>query len=363
MTSTKSAEEERRIRYDRQVRLWGSGVQQRLHSTILIVSPGTPFIADEALKNLVLAGIGKVRVIPSPEDKKSSLKDRQDFLRHSVAALSAGDDTTGDASKLPPTKAEMLVNGLRKLNNLVDCKVFDEKSQNDLYEEGKKQEACVIAVIDSSSNEQAQHWIHFIEKITPIDIVCNIRFLTKKYAFCDFSKKLASSSDAAADTVSNIDNSSYLDQPWTPTSPHPPISALLKYASMLTRNKTSTAGKGSSHNHHHKDISFEDFIINIQEEKNTSEAVFMSESEVVEKVAAECLPSCGGGASASSSSLLSCTLNAILGAVLSQQILSHACQVPPAVKQESNNAAGSQPRPVRWLFCHEDPHVECLSGN
>lgn len=358
-----SSEEERRIRYDRQVRLWGSGVQQRLHSTILIVSPGSPYYADEALKNLALAGIGKIRIIPDDESNDDR-NDAKSFFNQSVVALSSLDSSNNNnnnsSSSTSSSKAQSLVNGLRKLNNLVDCDIFDEtKGCQDLYEKDSK-EACVIALVDSTSSDSStnNHWIQKILTVTPINIICNIRFLTRNYAFCDFSSVASDDNekheDAAVGTSSSaLDNSSLLDQPWTPKSPHPPISVLLKKA--ITESFSSSKQQSSSSSSF---SSFENLISIFQQDKLTSEALDYSEAEIIERVAAEALY-----LSSSSSTVVSCTLNAVVGAVLAQQVLAHACQVAPAVKQAANNPAGAQPRPVRWLFCSEKPHVECLSGN
>jgi hypothetical protein len=337
---TTSAEEQRRIRYDRQVRLWGSGVQQRLHSILLLVSPGAPFYCDETLKNLVLAGVGKVRILQDDESNETEA-DKREFFKQSVVVLSGAEN----ASSLSVSKAQAIVDGLRKLNNLVDAAVFDAEEENLV-----DQHSCVIALVDSTN--QNNSWLNKISDSLPktkgVDIVCHIRLLTQSYSFCEFNslfKSVASEDDAAKTATSLL-----LDSPWKNTSPHPPLSVLLSKATSLVRENPK--------------ISFEEFVIGLQLDSDVEEAFFHVDSAVIEKVAAECLPSCStSSVSNFKNDTPHATLNSVVGAVLSQQILSHACNVPPALKQEANNAAGAQPRPAKWIFCSEDPNVECLCGN
>jgi hypothetical protein len=58
MQQPSDADAEAAVRYDRQVRLWGSTTQRMLQSTRLFVGPGG--VTSEAVKNLVLSGVGKV---------------------------------------------------------------------------------------------------------------------------------------------------------------------------------------------------------------------------------------------------------------------------------------------------------------
>ncbi|KAF8073863.1 hypothetical protein FPV67DRAFT_771671 [Lyophyllum atratum] len=64
--------EEEASRYDRQMRLWGLEAQQRMrNATILVVRlKGT---ATEAIKNMVLAGIGKLVIVDSEEVTEEDL--------------------------------------------------------------------------------------------------------------------------------------------------------------------------------------------------------------------------------------------------------------------------------------------------
>ncbi|GLB38251.1 putative thiF family protein [Lyophyllum shimeji] len=64
--------EEEASRYDRQMRLWGLEAQQRMrNATILVVRlKGT---ATEAIKNMVLAGIGKLVIVDSEEVAEEDL--------------------------------------------------------------------------------------------------------------------------------------------------------------------------------------------------------------------------------------------------------------------------------------------------
>ncbi|KAI1714642.1 thiF family domain-containing protein [Ditylenchus destructor] len=50
------------VRYDRQVRLWGEEGQQSIQQASVCVF-GSSALATEILKSLVLAGVGKFRVI------------------------------------------------------------------------------------------------------------------------------------------------------------------------------------------------------------------------------------------------------------------------------------------------------------
>ncbi|KAM6494176.1 hypothetical protein JOM56_010537 [Amanita muscaria] len=64
--------EEEANRYDRQMRLWGIEAQQRMrNATILVVR--LRGVATEAIKNMVLAGIGKLIVVDSEEVTEEDL--------------------------------------------------------------------------------------------------------------------------------------------------------------------------------------------------------------------------------------------------------------------------------------------------
>jgi hypothetical protein len=93
-------DEESRVRYDRQVRLWGSATQRRLQrTTLLLLRAG----GSEVAKNLVLGGVGAVRVF---DDAAVSAAD---VRGSSVFAQCEG-----------RRRDESAVDGLRQLNHLVD---------------------------------------------------------------------------------------------------------------------------------------------------------------------------------------------------------------------------------------------------
>ena len=77
--TTPSLEEEAAVRYDRQVRLWGTETQKRLQATTLVLH-GTAAAGTEICKNLVLAGVGTLVVVP---DATASAGDAS-FLRQSA---------------------------------------------------------------------------------------------------------------------------------------------------------------------------------------------------------------------------------------------------------------------------------------
>ncbi|KAF8827765.1 hypothetical protein HHX47_DHR4000429 [Lentinula edodes] len=64
--------EEEQGRYDRQIRLWGIEAQQRMrNATILVVRlRGT---ATETIKNIVLAGIGKLILVDADDVEEEDL--------------------------------------------------------------------------------------------------------------------------------------------------------------------------------------------------------------------------------------------------------------------------------------------------
>ncbi|PPR05350.1 hypothetical protein CVT24_007964 [Panaeolus cyanescens] len=64
--------EEEATRYDRQMRLWGIEAQQRMrNATILVVKLGG--VATEAIKNVVLAGIGKLIIVDDENVREEDL--------------------------------------------------------------------------------------------------------------------------------------------------------------------------------------------------------------------------------------------------------------------------------------------------
>ncbi|KAI1714631.1 thiF family domain-containing protein [Ditylenchus destructor] len=65
--------EQASVRYDRQVRLWGEEGQQSIQQASVCVL-GSSALATEILKSLVLAGVGKFRVIDDAVIGESDLK-------------------------------------------------------------------------------------------------------------------------------------------------------------------------------------------------------------------------------------------------------------------------------------------------
>ncbi|KAF9046430.1 hypothetical protein BJ165DRAFT_1471644 [Panaeolus papilionaceus] len=64
--------EEEATRYDRQMRLWGIEAQQRMrNATVLVVKLGG--VATEAIKNVVLAGIGKLIIVDDETVREEDL--------------------------------------------------------------------------------------------------------------------------------------------------------------------------------------------------------------------------------------------------------------------------------------------------
>lgn len=70
--STTALTEEEASRYDRQMRLWGLEAQQRMrNATILVVR--LRGVATEAIKNMVLAGIGKLLIVDGEDVTEEDL--------------------------------------------------------------------------------------------------------------------------------------------------------------------------------------------------------------------------------------------------------------------------------------------------
>ena len=59
-------------RYDRQVRLWGASTQQALHSSV-VIAVGLRAAASELVKNVSLAGVGRVSIFVLPPDHQPIL--------------------------------------------------------------------------------------------------------------------------------------------------------------------------------------------------------------------------------------------------------------------------------------------------
>ncbi|KAG6903144.1 hypothetical protein C0995_004691 [Termitomyces sp. Mi166 len=127
-TSSGSAQqltEEEASRYDRQMRLWGLEAQQRMrNATILVVRlKGT---ATEAIKNMVLAGIGKLVMVDSEEVTEEDLgagflfrdedvgKNRVEAAKSRVESLNplVIVETVSNASVLVGEQFETLVRGV-----------------------------------------------------------------------------------------------------------------------------------------------------------------------------------------------------------------------------------------------------------
>lgn len=91
--------------YDRQIRIWGAGVQRRLMDAKVLVLGCTP-LAAEVTKNFILAGVGSLTLIDdAPVDKMPMT-----FLSMYGSGVSAGD--TG-------TTAALYAAGLQEMNPMV----------------------------------------------------------------------------------------------------------------------------------------------------------------------------------------------------------------------------------------------------
>jgi len=128
--------EEEATRYDRQMRLWGIEAQQRMrNATILVVR--LRGIATEAIKNMVLAGIGKLIIIDSDNvseedlgagfffrDEDVGLK-RLDAARSRIESLNplVTVETMSEVSSLEHERFESIV----KLVDLVCVTDWDER--------------------------------------------------------------------------------------------------------------------------------------------------------------------------------------------------------------------------------------------
>lgn len=98
--------------YDRQIRIWGAGVQRRLMDAKVLVLGCTP-LAAEVTKNFILAGIGSLTLIDDTPVEKMPMT----FL--SMYGSSAGD--TG-------TTAALYAAGLQEMNPMVDVNFHEGKS-------------------------------------------------------------------------------------------------------------------------------------------------------------------------------------------------------------------------------------------
>lgn len=89
--------------YDRQIRIWGAGVQKRLMEARILVFGCTP-LAAEVTKNVVLAGVGNLSLIDStPADQIG-----MNFLSmHNVKIPDSG------------TAADLFVAGLQEMNPMI----------------------------------------------------------------------------------------------------------------------------------------------------------------------------------------------------------------------------------------------------
>jgi hypothetical protein len=102
------------VRYDRQIRLWGTATQQSLQNAHVFA--GTDAVGSELVKNLVLAGVGHLHLSDGAPvtfaDMKVSCVYRETLVR------------------LP--RATAAASSLRSLNPLVDVRVVE--SQNELVD-------------------------------------------------------------------------------------------------------------------------------------------------------------------------------------------------------------------------------------
>ena len=91
-----------KLRYDRQIRLWGSATQKQLHDTA-IVSVGIDGVVSETLKNLVLAGVGSVSLW-APTPCSVSMSRATHLITHQdvIEALPLHDAISGSLKELNP---------------------------------------------------------------------------------------------------------------------------------------------------------------------------------------------------------------------------------------------------------------------
>ncbi|KAF8710826.1 ThiF family, partial [Rhizoctonia solani] len=109
--------------YDRQIRLWGLDAQQRMrNATVLIVR--LKGVATEAIKNIVLAGIGKLIIVDEEVVMETDLGCGFFFSEDSVGQR-VSTDNTQDEQKLTQTRdcvkrVEAAKPRIQSLNPLVD---------------------------------------------------------------------------------------------------------------------------------------------------------------------------------------------------------------------------------------------------
>ena len=115
-------------RYDRQLRLWGSGGQRKL-SESRVVCFGSSAVATETLKNLILPGIGSFVVI---DDSRVSFHDLENnfFVEKEDVGLS---------------RSEVVVNRLMELNPTIKGTYMTDLSNISSIEAEGSNVVCVIA--------------------------------------------------------------------------------------------------------------------------------------------------------------------------------------------------------------------------
>ncbi|KAF5360731.1 hypothetical protein D9756_004786 [Leucocoprinus leucothites] len=120
-----SLTEEEATRYDRQMRLWGIEAQQRMRNAVILVLR-LRGVATEAIKNMVLAGIGKLIVVDTEDVKEEDLgcgfffrdedvgRKRLDVARSRIESLNplVNVETITDSSVLEGKAFENLVQGV-----------------------------------------------------------------------------------------------------------------------------------------------------------------------------------------------------------------------------------------------------------
>lgn len=98
MASTPSPDKAKR--YDRQIRIWGAEGQARLESARVALLNCGP-TGSEALKNLVLGGIGSFTIVDGAK----------------VAPRDTGNNFLVDASRLGAPRAQVVTDLLKELND------------------------------------------------------------------------------------------------------------------------------------------------------------------------------------------------------------------------------------------------------
>eukprot|EP00392_Amoebophrya_sp_AT5.2_P001985 g1990.t1 len=100
------------VHYDRQLRVWGVAAQQRLSQSILLFKT-VDGVAMEVLKNLALAGVGKILVALEDPQNLVTIQDVEtNFLLR--------------AEDIGKEKGPCIVSGVQELNPLMKVEKWDQ---------------------------------------------------------------------------------------------------------------------------------------------------------------------------------------------------------------------------------------------